>query len=99
VRNASSVEHRLDLRVCGKSSFARGLWAARDARKLLRRRVIFAALEPCVDFEGDLGKLLLGFLRPGFDRCIVARGDLQTQLRRSAGLDDCPVRSRFSRSR
>ena len=52
-------EHRFNLFVGREASLPRRLEPAVDPFKLLGRRMIDPALEIGVDFERDLGKLLL----------------------------------------
>ena len=55
---------RFNFRFRDKSPLPRGLETAIDALELLRRRLICAAPDASVDFERDLGELLLRHFGP-----------------------------------
>lgn len=50
-----------------EAAFSRRAQAAIDTGKLFRRRLVFAVFQPGVEFEGELGKLVLDMRRPCLD--------------------------------
>jgi hypothetical protein len=60
-------EKRFDLIVSCKAAFASGLEASVNARKLFRRRMIFASAKPGIDLERKLGEFGLSRLGPRLD--------------------------------
>src|SRR6266516_2533556 len=55
---------RLHFLFAGEPTFLRSPKPTIDSIKLLGRRLVGPAPERCIDFERDLGKLLLGLLGP-----------------------------------
>jgi hypothetical protein len=64
---AEFCEHRLDLLLGGKAASRRGTQSAVDAGQFLRRRLIYAVPNFGVEFEREVGKLVLHLWRPRLD--------------------------------
>ena len=82
-------QHRFDLLITRKPTLSGSLEPPIDACQLLGRSAIRAALEPGVDFTGNLGKLLLGSFRP----CLHPRQDFLQDLRCHDGIHHTDLRN------